>query len=186
MDRLLPLPAPRVAAGSVLPWCNASSDVGGRCPTGSHDAPRLNALPDLVRLEPGFFSQVIRSLEAGATRRRSPITGTPTSGASRRLARWVAARTRAVAASSSWCELLRSAHCAQTLSESEQTICDRSRIARELATSSLLAKRTCYEAGSRIDRRFAPRSSARQRAIPDARGREPAVMQASRMRRVER
>ena len=31
---------------------------------------------------------------------------------------------------------------------------------------------------------FAPRSSARQRAIPDARGREPAVILACRMRRV--
>jgi gamma-glutamyltranspeptidase/glutathione hydrolase len=36
----------------------------GAAPQEAIDAPRLNALPDLVRLEPGFFSQVIRSLEA--------------------------------------------------------------------------------------------------------------------------
>jgi gamma-glutamyltranspeptidase/glutathione hydrolase len=36
----------------------------GAAPQDAIDAPRLNALPDLVRLEPGFFSEVIRSLEA--------------------------------------------------------------------------------------------------------------------------
>jgi len=36
----------------------------GAAPQDAIDAPRLNALPDLVRLEPGFFSHVIRSLEA--------------------------------------------------------------------------------------------------------------------------
>jgi gamma-glutamyltranspeptidase / glutathione hydrolase len=36
----------------------------GAAPQEAIDAPRLAALPDLVRLEPGFFSHVIRSLEA--------------------------------------------------------------------------------------------------------------------------
>jgi gamma-glutamyltranspeptidase/glutathione hydrolase len=36
----------------------------GAAPQEAIDAPRLAALPDLVRLEPGFFSQVIRALEA--------------------------------------------------------------------------------------------------------------------------
>ena len=36
----------------------------GAAPQEAIDAPRLAALPDLVRLEPGFFSQVIASLEA--------------------------------------------------------------------------------------------------------------------------
>jgi gamma-glutamyltranspeptidase/glutathione hydrolase len=36
----------------------------GAAPQEAIDAPRLAALPDLVRLEPGFFSAVIRSLEA--------------------------------------------------------------------------------------------------------------------------
>jgi gamma-glutamyltranspeptidase / glutathione hydrolase len=36
----------------------------GAAPQEAIDAPRLNALPDLVRLEPGFFSHVISSLEA--------------------------------------------------------------------------------------------------------------------------
>jgi gamma-glutamyltranspeptidase/glutathione hydrolase len=36
----------------------------GAAPQEAIDAPRLNALPDLVRLEPGFFSHVIKSLEA--------------------------------------------------------------------------------------------------------------------------
>jgi gamma-glutamyltranspeptidase/glutathione hydrolase len=36
----------------------------GAAPQEAIDAPRLAALPDLVRLEPGFFSQVIRSLES--------------------------------------------------------------------------------------------------------------------------
>jgi gamma-glutamyltranspeptidase / glutathione hydrolase len=35
----------------------------GAAPQEAIDAPRLAALPDLVRLEPGFFSSVIRSLE---------------------------------------------------------------------------------------------------------------------------
>jgi gamma-glutamyltranspeptidase / glutathione hydrolase len=36
----------------------------GAAPQEAIDAPRLAALPDLVRLEPGFFSEVVRSLEA--------------------------------------------------------------------------------------------------------------------------
>jgi len=36
----------------------------GAAPQEAIDAPRLAALPDLVRLEPGFFSHVIASLEA--------------------------------------------------------------------------------------------------------------------------
>jgi gamma-glutamyltranspeptidase/glutathione hydrolase len=38
--------------------------LGGAAPQEAIDAPRLAALPDLVRLEPGFFSAVIKSLQA--------------------------------------------------------------------------------------------------------------------------
>jgi gamma-glutamyltranspeptidase/glutathione hydrolase len=40
----------------------------GAAPQDAIDAPRLNALPELVRLEPGFFSHVITSLEANGYR----------------------------------------------------------------------------------------------------------------------
>ena len=71
----------------------------GETPQAAIDAPRLNALPGLVRLEPGFSAEVLRPLEAAASRWRSPTSGTPTSAECRRSARSAAGRIRGAAAS---------------------------------------------------------------------------------------
>ena len=61
--------------------------LSGEDPQSAIDAPRLNALPDLVRLEPGFAAAVIDALEPPATRSPWPTSATRTSAGCRRWAR---------------------------------------------------------------------------------------------------
>ena len=70
----------------------------GTPPQQAVDAARLNALPDLVRLEPGFDPAVLRGLEEAGVPTASPGGSTPTSGASRPSARWGRVPTRGAAA----------------------------------------------------------------------------------------
>ena len=70
----------------------------GAPPQEAIEAPRLNALPDLVRLESGFAPEVLDALRTPVTSSRSSTTGTRTSAGSRPSARSAAAQTRAAAA----------------------------------------------------------------------------------------
>ena len=57
-------PGRPAAAGSGRPWSSACCGCcAARRRRTAIDAPRLNALPDLVRLEPGFAAEVVAALE---------------------------------------------------------------------------------------------------------------------------
>ncbi len=64
----------RAAAGSARRWCSACCGCcAARTRRPPSTQPRLNALPDLVRLEPGFSPEVVAALEAdGAGRGGRP------------------------------------------------------------------------------------------------------------------
>ena len=70
----------------------------GEDPQAAIDAPRLNALPDLVRLEPGFSAGGGRSAGGRRHRSRWPTTSTTTSAACPPSARSAAGPTPAAAA----------------------------------------------------------------------------------------